>query len=236
MAAAPHWVRIAFHRIPLRRMSAMSRAEEIISNLNSVKSAIERAKLSVDANTSAVRRNTKLRTLVQELLDKAKELPGDIQWHFTGSLQSNKCKLLASIPNLFAIETVDGEKKADTLNKACSARDEPLQVFIQINTSSEETKNGIDPSDCLRVCEHVLNNCSKLRLFGLMTIGSPEHSEMDPNPDFVLLANCKSAVDEKLGTALELSMGMSDDFEAAVKLGSTNVRVGSSIFGSRYYG
>ncbi|KAJ1547532.1 hypothetical protein HK096_002503, partial [Nowakowskiella sp. JEL0078] len=72
-------------------------------------------------------------------------------------------------------------------------------------------------------------------LFGLMTIGSPEHSEMEPNPDFLLLNELKVYIDGILGTNLELSMGMSDDFENAIKLGSTNVRVGSLIFGGRIY-
>jgi uncharacterized pyridoxal phosphate-containing UPF0001 family protein len=72
------------------------------------------------------------------LIEKASELPKDIHWHFIGSLQSNKIKTLAKIPNLFVIETVDGYKKASILNKACVNRPEPLKIFLQINTSGED--------------------------------------------------------------------------------------------------
>ncbi|KAJ3092582.1 hypothetical protein HK102_005351 [Quaeritorhiza haematococci] len=175
---------------------------------------------------------------VQELVDKAAQLPMDIEWHFIGSLQSNKCKALASIPNLTVVETIDSARKADTMNKACanSGRITPLSIFVQINTSGEESKSGIPPAECVSVAKHILENCPHLRLAGLMTIGSPEHSEMEPNPDFECLVDCRKQIKSSCGIQqLELSMGMSDDFEAAIKAGSTNVRVGSSIFGARIY-
>ncbi|KAJ3068242.1 hypothetical protein HDU98_008612, partial [Podochytrium sp. JEL0797] len=77
---------------------------------------------------------------VQELVDKAAKLPTDIKWHFIGTLQSNKCKDVVAIPNLFAIETVDGIKKADTLQKQCvkAQRVDPVNIFVQVNTSGEE--------------------------------------------------------------------------------------------------
>ncbi|KAL1923703.1 uncharacterized protein VTP21DRAFT_8683 [Calcarisporiella thermophila] len=171
---------------------------------------------------------------VQELVEKATELPNDIQWHFIGHLQSNKCKTLAAIPNLWAVETIDSKKKADTLNKACAAREDPLRVFIQVNTSNEESKGGIKPDESIDVARHIIENCPKLELTGLMTIGAADHDPANgPNPDFKCLADCKNSVEQTLKIELELSMGMSDDFEHALEMGSTNVRVGSTIFGAR---
>ncbi|KAI9025053.1 alanine racemase [Phycomyces nitens] len=173
---------------------------------------------------------------VQELVDKSEKLPRDIQWHFIGHLQSNKCKAVAGIPNLFAVETVDSIKKADSLNKACVAvgRPEPLRVFVQINTSREENKSGTNPSDSTIVCKHIVEHCPQLALQGLMTIGMFGREPSEKNPDFECLVDCKKTVEAEMpGRTLELSMGMSDDFVQALEAGSTNVRVGSKIFGAR---
>ncbi|KAF9991004.1 hypothetical protein BGZ75_007187 [Mortierella antarctica] len=186
---------------------------------------------------------------VQELEEKSKEmltmsvncqciqLPSDIRWHFIGSLQSNKCKTVAAIPNLFVVETVDSAKKASTLDKACAAaaRPEPLRIFLQVNTSGEESKSGMSSSESLEVARHVLSSCPHLKLAGLMTIGSPNPDlENGENPDFKALNQCRTAIQDTLQTeGLELSMGMSDDFQRALQQGSTNIRVGSTIFGSR---
>ncbi|KAG0263500.1 hypothetical protein DFQ27_001752 [Actinomortierella ambigua] len=174
---------------------------------------------------------------VQELTEKANELPKDIQWHFIGSLQSNKCKVVAAIPNLFVVETVDSAKKATTLDKACanSGRKEPLRIFLQVNTSGEDTKSGMTPAEIVGVARDVVEKCPNLKLAGLMTIGSP-NPDLDngDNPDFKLLNECRKQVMDTLKLDhLELSMGMSDDFQQAIRQGSTNVRVGSTIFGSR---
>ncbi|KAG0303790.1 hypothetical protein BGZ98_006293, partial [Dissophora globulifera] len=147
---------------------------------------------------------------VQELEDKSKELPSDIQWHFIGTLQSNKCKVVAAIPNLFVVETVDSAKKASTLDKACAAasRPEPLGIFLQVNTSGEESKSGMLPSEAVEVAQHVVSTCPHLKLTGLMTIGSPNPDlESGENPDFKTLNQCKTAIEEALQIAdLELSM------------------------------
>ncbi|KAG0370222.1 hypothetical protein BGZ54_007233 [Gamsiella multidivaricata] len=166
---------------------------------------------------------------VQELEDKSSKLPGDIQWHFIGTLQSNKCKAVA--------ETIDNIKKASMLDKACASasRPEPLRIFLQVNTSGEESKSGMEPSKVLEVAQHVVSSCLHLKLAGLMTIGSP-NPDLDngENPDFKTLNQCKTAIEETLKIAdLDLSMGMSDDFRRALLQGSTNIRVGSTIFGSR---
>ncbi|KAK9319567.1 hypothetical protein V1517DRAFT_310611 [Lipomyces orientalis] len=176
---------------------------------------------------------------VQELVDKAVRLPSDIQWHFIGSLQSNKCAMLASIPNLFAVETVDAVKKARKLNDARSDEWDKLNVFIQVNTSGEQSKSGVAPGiEAVEVARYIVGQCPRLNLLGLMTIGSIARSRAaadgDQNRDFAALVETKRLVEAEVGVdGLELSMGMSDDFEDAIKQGSTNVRVGSNIFGAR---
>ncbi|GFR46991.1 hypothetical protein Agub_g8645 [Astrephomene gubernaculifera] len=177
---------------------------------------------------------------VQEMLDKAPQLPTDVQWHFIGHLQSNKVKsIVESVPNLSMVETVDSVKLADKLNRAVeqAGRQEPLAVMVQVNTSGEESKHGVEPEDCVELARHIAQNCGKLRLAGLMTIGMPDYSSRPEN--FSCLAECRTRVAAALGLAspeqLELSMGMSGDFEQAIEMGSTNIRVGSTIFGAREY-
>ncbi|PNW88015.1 hypothetical protein CHLRE_01g010848v5 [Chlamydomonas reinhardtii] len=177
---------------------------------------------------------------VQEMLDKAPALPGDVQWHFIGHLQSNKVKaVLEGVPNLAMVETVDSAKLADKLNKTLetvSGRTAPLAVMVQVNTSGEESKYGVEPTECVSLAKHIAQNCPKLRLAGLMTIGMPDYSS---RPEcFICLSGCRDAVATELGLRpeqLELSMGMSGDFEQAIEMGSTNIRVGSTIFGAREY-
>lgn len=189
---------------------------------------------------------------VQELLEKAKVLPQSIRWHMIGGLQSNKCKQLAlQIPNLWCVSSVDSEKKADQLEKGrhalvrgdCAVKGEGpqlLKVMVQVNTSGESNKSGVEPADALGLCRHILQNCPHLELAGFMTIGAIARSQATTpekeNEDFVCLRETRDQVAKELGIEseqLELSMGMSADFEGAIAMGSDEVRVGSDIFGTR---
>lgn len=182
------------------------------------------------------------------MAEKAPLLPSDINWHFVGTLQSNKSKLLASIPNLFVLETLASEKLAGTLQKALHALPEKrtLRVYLQVNTSGEDNKSGLPPlkgtdkdQELAKLALHVVENCDRLELAGVMTIGSFEHSHAPgENPDFITLKETKRLLEEILeregkGRELEISMGMSADFAEAVKEGSSSVRVGQRIFGAR---
>ncbi|KDQ13561.1 hypothetical protein BOTBODRAFT_33569 [Botryobasidium botryosum FD-172 SS1] len=187
-----------------------------------------------------------------ELAEKAAALPADIRWHFIGTLQSNKCKPLAAIPNLYAIQTLDSAKKATALDRALPpTRTEPLNVFIQVNTSAEDSKSGLVPllsspeddattsSEVVSLARHIVKECPRLRLKGLMTIGSIDASVSDgPNQDFERLVRTRDTLKDVLAKdgfedRLELSMGMSADFEDAIRAGSGYVRVGTSVFGAR---
>eukprot|EP00484_Ammonia_sp_Unknown_P000289 CAMPEP_0197023428 /NCGR_PEP_ID=MMETSP1384-20130603/4121_1 /TAXON_ID=29189 /ORGANISM="Ammonia sp." /LENGTH=170 /DNA_ID=CAMNT_0042451631 /DNA_START=8 /DNA_END=516 /DNA_ORIENTATION=- len=111
---------------------------------------------------------------VQELSKKASELPADIQWHFIGHLQTNKCKDILKIPNIALIETVDSQKLANELNKRCSEHYDSLNIMLQINTTGEAQKSGLsaeNTADIMALVEHVISHCPKLKIVGLMTIG-----------------------------------------------------------------
>ena len=199
---------------------------------------------------------------VQELQAKSKQLPTTIKWHFIGGLQSNKCKSLASdTESLWCVSSVDSAKKADGLEKGRKAllesrgqdrtaaiheattedvKDGRLRVHVQANTSGEESKSGVEPSDTAELCRHIIDRCPNLKLVGLMTIGaiarSQETTSETENDDFIALRDVrdKVAADLEWKTEdLELSMGMSDDFESAIRCGADEVRVGSTIFGER---
>ncbi|KAG8227875.1 hypothetical protein J437_LFUL007185 [Ladona fulva] len=181
---------------------------------------------------------------VQELIDKAHdpdilEQCKEIQWHFIGHLQRNKVNKVVNIPGLHLVETVDSEKLANTINDQYGKllRENRLKVMVQVNTSGEEAKNGCPPKEAAHLVKHIMEKCKNLEFLGLMTIGAFGYDfSLGPNPDFVSLRNCREEVCKSLNmdpSQVELSMGMSNDFEHAVEMGSSNVRVGSSIFGAR---
>lgn len=145
----------------------------------------------------------------QELESKAKVLPHSIRWHFVGKLQSNKAKLLAAIPNLYLIETLDSVKAAQALQKALSnletKREEPLRVYLQVNTSGEEAKGGLPPpsgvqgqseksdeskdekkedGELVQLARTIIQECEQLQLQGLMTIGAAAESRKNDGTGF----------------------------------------------------
>lgn len=171
-----------------------------------------------------------------ELIDK--QCP-DIRWHFIGHLQSSQINKLLKVPRLEMIETVDSVKLANELNKRLSSISSSnlLKVLIQVNTSREEAKSGIEPENVIELYRHIVENCKQLSVNGLMTIGQFGYDySLGPNPDFLCLLDCHNNICNTINISpinVEISMGMSDDFEQAVEMGSTIVRVGSSIFGYR---
>ncbi|XP_059857379.1 pyridoxal phosphate homeostasis protein isoform X2 [Delphinus delphis] len=181
-----------------------------------------------------------------ELLEKAsnpKILSScpEIKWHFIGHLQKQNVNKLMAVPNLFMLETVDSVKLADKVNSAWQKKGSPerLKVMVQINTSGEESKHGLPPAEMVAVVEHISAKCPSLEFVGLMTIGSFGHDlSRGPNPDFQVLLSLREELCRKLSIPadqVELSMGMSMDFQHAIEVGSTNVRIGSTIFGERDY-
>jgi pyridoxal phosphate enzyme (YggS family) len=171
----------------------------------------------------------------QELVDKASQLPSDISWHFIGHLQSQKApKIIREVPNLAVIETVDSLKLATKLNNACVTNGkEKLNIYVQVHTSDEETKSGVSIEELTELVTAITNECPKLSIQGLMTIGAPNDLSC-----FDKLVACREDVAGVLNISsesLHLSMGMSGDFEEAIARGATSIRVGSTIFGPRIY-
>lgn len=206
---------------------------------------------------------------LQELLEKSRLLPLGIKWHFIGGLQSNKCVTLArDVRGLWAVESVDSERKASLLDKGWRERlestaaeagfthPEPadldvdatagsgprLRVYVQVNTSGEASKSGVEPGAAPALCRFIRDQCPRLKLQGIMTIGAIARSKATTpeteNDDFLCLRDTRDRIVTELelqgpDAELELSMGMSEDFESAIALGSDEVRVGTTIFGER---
>lgn len=150
-----------------------------------------------------------------------REKYGDLKLHLIGHLQSNKAKDAVALFDV--IETIDSEKLAGALKNEMDKQSRPLPCFIQVNTGEEEQKGGIAPRDV----EKLFRFCTDagLNIYGLMCI--PPVDEI-PDPHFALL----NKLAKGLGLS-HLSMGMSADFETAIRYGSTHIRVGSALFGIR---
>ncbi|EFN03770.1 YggS family pyridoxal phosphate-dependent enzyme [Actinobacillus pleuropneumoniae] len=156
----------------------------------------------------------------------------NLEWHFIGPLQSNKTRLVAE--NFDWIQTVDRLKIAERLSVQRSANKAPLNVLIQINISDEASKSGIQPEELDELAK-AISQLPNLRLRGLMAIPKPES---EPEQQKIALRKMQKLFD-RLQDEFEgidtLSMGMSDDMAAAIECGSTMVRIGTAIFGTRYY-
>ncbi len=169
---------------------------------------------------------------VAEILDKYNKLPEDTLWHFIGHLQSNKVsKLLMNCPNLYMVETVDSVKLASKLDNVLStaSRSSKLRVLVELKTSDEDTKSGASLADALQLIMHIINRCPNLYFSGVMTIADP----VNPERSFKALISFVDKLKEASVSVEVISMGMSGDYPLAIHFGSTEVRIGSSIFGSR---
>lgn len=156
----------------------------------------------------------------QELMKKAELGSSEIRWHFIGGLQSNKIRKIARHVAMW--QTIDRVSLAKELAK----RSPGAEMLIQVNTTAEEQKSGVAPSELAELVETSQNLGLTVR--GLMTVG-PTEAGADPRPAF---AKCKMLADTH--DLAVVSMGMSGDYELAVAEGSTMVRIGSGLFGHRH--
>jgi hypothetical protein len=171
---------------------------------------------------------------VQEALGKLAELGGrDLVWHFIGPLQSNKTRPVAE--RFDWVHSIDRLRIAERLAAQRPAALPPLQVCVQVNVSGEASKSGVAPDEAPALARAVAG-LPRLRLRGLMTIPEPTSDTALQRRRFTALRELQQQLVQE-GLALDtLSMGMSDDLEAAVAAGATMVRVGSAIFGPRAQG
>ena len=158
---------------------------------------------------------------VQEAEEKFPQLPRDAVKHLVGPIQSNKTNRAARLADV--LHAVDAADVARRLARAAANEGRRLAVYVEVNTGDEETKAGASPADAPALVEAV-RGLPELDLLGLMAIPPPG----DTRPHFVALRSLAAS----LGLS-GLSMGMSDDFEAAIEEGATVVRVGTALFGSR---
>jgi pyridoxal phosphate enzyme (YggS family) len=168
---------------------------------------------------------------IQEAVEKIALLGDlDLQWHCIGPIQSNKTRLVAT--HFDWAHTVDRLKVAQRLSEQRPAGLAPLQICIQVNVDGGATKSGVSPADALPLARAIAL-LPNLRLRGLMTIPEPA---ADFTAQKAVHLKAKALFDElrEAGLALDtLSMGMTADLEAAIAAGSTMVRVGTAIFGTR---
>src|SRR5262245_36365143 len=168
---------------------------------------------------------------VQEAVQKITELAAlDLEWHFIGPIQSNKTAPIAA--HFHWVHSVERARIAERLSAARPAELPPLNVCIQVNMSGEATKSGVAPGGEIELAR-AISRLPRLRLRGLMAIPEPTPDVARQRQHFVRLRELKDGLIAR-GHALDtLSMGMSDDFEAAIAEGATIVRVGTAIFGRR---
>jgi len=169
---------------------------------------------------------------VQEAIAKQTYLQDcNIEWHFIGPIQSNKTQLIAQ--HFDWVHSVDRLKIASRLNDARPDTLTPLNICIQINSSEESSKSGADAASIAELAKQI-SQMPKLKLRGIMAIPAPTKDLAKQRAQFKIVADILNALKQDLDLDT-LSIGMSDDYVAAIQEGATIVRIGSAIFGARNY-
>ncbi len=174
----------------------------------------------------------------QELVAKAPQLPDDIRWHFIGHLQKNKVR--AIMPHVSVIESVDSVQLLQLIEKEAARIDRKVDVLLQLHVAQEETKSGFSVEEVLEAGEQGLLTCyDHVRVCGVMAMASLTDDMEQVAREFDLVRRTylmlKDGCFDDCADFFELSMGMSDDWQVAVKYGATLVRIGTAIFGPRKY-
>jgi PLP dependent protein len=169
---------------------------------------------------------------VQEAAAKRPSVAGATPWHLVGPLQRNKAKAALDLFDL--IETLDRPELADRLETLLAPGGRVLPVFLEVNIAGEAQKSGVLPASAAALADHILERCPHLRLTGVMTVPPYDPAPERARPHFAALRRLGENLAGRARLAhLELSMGMSEDFEAAVEEGATLVRLGRVLFGAR---
>lgn len=171
---------------------------------------------------------------VQELVQKAAQLPRDIRWHYIGHLQTNKVKLIAPFVQL--IHGVDSLKLLQEINKQAVKVNRVVDCLLQVHIAKEETKYGLDEEELATILKQLPGiNMHHIRICGLMGMASFTDDMSLVKKEFQYLKTLFDSMKQISGfeTLQILSMGMSSDYLTAVEQGSTMVRIGSLLFGDR---
>ncbi len=188
-----------------------------------IRSAIESGLMSLGENK------------VQELLSKYEEIGTEPQWHMIGHLQRNKVKYIVDKVSL--IHSLDSLSLAREINKRAGEDRLKMEVLIQVNVSGEESKYGLDPLSAYHLIDE-MESMDWVRVKGLMTMAPFTANQKVTRDCFKRLFELKEQIAAKKYGHAEmkyLSMGMSNDYQAAIEEGSNMVRIGSAIFGNRNY-
>lgn len=185
---------------------------------------------------------------VQELLPKYEALPKDIRWHFIGHLQTNKVKQI--VPFVHMIHSVDSVRLLETINREAEKIQRRVKVLLEVHVAKEETKSGFSPEEFLSL-NTKLSTLNYIEICGVMGMATNTDDEAEWRRCFRAIASLASSLIASSPIAYSLSpiaqrashsspserpqisMGMSDDYLVAIEEGSTMVRIGSTIFGSR---
>jgi pyridoxal phosphate enzyme (YggS family) len=155
-----------------------------------------------------------------------------IEWHFIGSIQTNKIKYIVPICTL--IHSVYREKEMKEINKRAKENKKVQNILIEVNTSGEDSKSGVDPNSVEELLEKSLSY-ENIKVVGFMTMAPLTEDEKVIRNTFKKLKELKECLENNYKDLKELSMGMSNDFKIALEEGATIVRIGSKIFGNRNY-
>ena len=182
---------------------------------------------------------------IQEMTDKWEQMPKDIEWHMIGHVQSNKVKFMAEYVSL--IHGVDSLKLLQEINKQAKKHNRVIDCLLQIHIAEEETKFGLDEFELDEILTRVYEQCEakkvqndkgefeNIRIVGLMGMATFTENTTQIEKEFNHLKTIFDKLKTQNSELKTLSMGMSGDYQLAISCGSTMVRIGSSIFGTRNY-
>jgi pyridoxal phosphate enzyme (YggS family) len=174
---------------------------------------------------------------IQEMTEKWEAMPKDIQWHMIGHVQTNKVKYMA--PYVHLIHGVDSLKLLQEINKQAQKNNRIIDCLLQVYIAEEESKFGLDEKEVNEILEYVQNDNNEMnhiRIVGLMGMATFTNNPAQVEKEFSRLKtifDSYSNLNTKNCQLNTVSMGMSGDYQLAIKCGSTMVRIGSSIFGGR---
>jgi pyridoxal phosphate enzyme (YggS family) len=169
----------------------------------------------------------------QELTLKFEKLGESVVWHFIGTLQKNKVKYAVKAAEF--IHSVESIELAEEVNNRAEKLGKVQKILIEVKTSEEETKSGIETEAEILELVSKCNELKNVRLIGLMTMAPLTEDEKIIRKSFRDLRILKDRINTKGFNLTELSMGMTSDFEIAIEEGATMLRIGSAIFGERVY-
>ena len=213
------------HKIKLaaERVGRKEESVELVAVTKTVD--VSRIKEAIRAGIKIIGENR-----VQEAREKFKDIGKEIEWHLIGHLQTNKVKYIFDIFSL--IHSVDSLPLSEEIQRRAENKGLETDILIEVNLSGEKTKFGILPEKAINFVKDI-SRFKNINIMGLMTIPPFSESPEDSRKYFKMLRMLRDDIQKEGIEMKELSMGMSNDFEAAVEEGATMVRIGTAIFGER---